>query len=285
MKNIGKYFYFIVLSLLLMEGITYRGFLKNKLGISTDQIIFLFAIFGLLIDWVKIKKTVISKIAIYAIVFWVSLFILESVTYPNFVFSKFHINLDSSSIFIASLSILLVMQNIKKQNIFVSLALFISVFYIFSEFQRVFVSGVGRNKFEIKNLSMTYDEKMAKEYGIDYYFYKFVMEKTLPSDTVIIPPQQEPWIHTGNALLSRYFLTPRNLINGNLTNIASLSAEYVTVSNESDPNHGSGIWPDFDIKTNKVYVFDPVNNTSFETDNYDLDYFKENNYWGLIKLK
>jgi len=130
LKNIFKFcFYSSFLTIILtclLETLTYPGILLNKTGISLFNFIsiiglislfsyFLSNLFGLILQ----RPRRLFILSLFIILITLVLTLVESLTYPNFVFSKFHINYKAlqtlSSFLIIFLSLFLILKiNFKK---------------------------------------------------------------------------------------------------------------------------------------------------------------------------
>jgi len=67
-------------------------------------------------------------------------------------------------------------------------------------------------RFILKNLSLSYDQKMEIRWGVNYKLLNFVRDRIPPNAVVVRPPQIKPWWTVGNELLIYYFLYPRRLL-------------------------------------------------------------------------
>ena len=286
MQLFGQVFYYLTLAILGLESLTYSGFFEKHTHISVWYLLVIVSLLSKIVPWEKVNKQ-IKDWHLYVIFGgWLIFIFMEAIFYPNFVFSRFHINLESTSLFIGLLLWPRAIGYLSKQSFFIVISCFLSILYIVPALQKTLISGLTKNKNEISHLNKTYDEKMAEEYGPSYYYYKFVTENTPSNAKIIIPPQATPWIRTGNALLSRYFLGTRVLINGEYDQIVNLKdIDYVMISSET-VNSGSPykLWPEFKIKSKEVIVFNPVTKTISILSTFDPKYFSDNKLWGLIKI-
>jgi len=112
-----------IISICLLEAITYPGILLNKIGISLFNLTsilslvffisyFLFNFFNLTLE--KPKKILILSLLIILIT--LALALTESLTYPNFVFSKFHINYKALQVLSSFLIFFLLLFLVSKIN-------------------------------------------------------------------------------------------------------------------------------------------------------------------------
>jgi len=286
MQLLGQILYYLSLAILGVESLTYTGFFEKHTYINIWYLLAAVGIFSAIIPWKNINKQIKDWYLYVFVGGWLILIFLEIIKYPNFVYSRFHVNIESTGLFIGLLLWPRAMKYLSKQSIFIIISCFLSILYIVPALQETLTSGLSKNKNEIAHLNKTYDEKMAEEYGPSYYYYKFVVENTPSNARIIIPPQATPWIRTGNPLLSRYFLGTRILINGDNDKITSLeNIDYIMISSETVNSRSPyKLWPEFKINSNEIIAFNPGTKTVSVLSSFDPIYFSENKLWGLIKI-
>jgi hypothetical protein len=149
--------------------------------------------------------------------------------------------------------------------------------------------------FILKNINLSYDKKMEMVIGkLAYDYAIFIKDNTPPNARILIPPQSYPWDKTGNVAYLRYFLYPRDLINGDEKDpkVDIQSVDYVLIdygeTNISQYGH-TNVWPKFDVAGEYKVIWDPETNNFWKVDN---GYYKYNGKeadnlekWGLIKVK
>lgn len=286
MQLFGQIFYYLTLAILGLESLTYSGFFEKHTHISVWYLLVIVGLLSKIVPWKKVNKQI--KDWHLCVIFggWLMFILMESIFYPNFVFSRFHINLESTSLFIGLLLWPRAVGYLSKQSFFIVISCFLSILYIVPALQKTLISGLTKNKSEISHLNKTYDEKMAEEYGPSYYYYKFVAENTSNTAKIIVPPQIAPWIRTGNVGLSKYFLGTRRLMNGGIDSLPNLeNVDYIMISSET-VNSGSPyrLWPEFDVTSKEVLVFDIQTKSVTQQPSFDPKYFSQNRFWGLIKI-
>jgi hypothetical protein len=139
----------------------------------------------------------------------------------------------------------------------------------------------------LSHINASYDFKMRELWGGYYDYIKFVKENTPSNASIIVPPQMFPWPSIGNVGLDRYFLFPRNLVNGSLNGPIDISScNYVMlVWGEGGSDKNTYGWPKVPIKAEKVIYFDPATHTIVEhLGNFDSKMVSASNAWGLIKI-
>ncbi len=117
---------------------------------------------------------------------------------------------------------------------------------------------------------MTYDKKMGYYWGFFYDYMLFVKENTPENSTIIVPPQESPWFMTGNIGLVRYFLYPRNFIQGTYDKPLDIdSADYVMLAwgewKENDMSRYG--WPKVKVDAEETILLNGDKN------------------WGILKIK
>jgi hypothetical protein len=143
---------------------------------------------------------------------------------------------------------------------------------------------------------LPYEAKMWLKMGFLYDYANFIKKNT-PSDAVIlIPPQGFPWSMTGNALYFRYFLYPRQLINGKEkepgVDFKKENIDYVLLawgeSSISEYGFTNG-WPKFFVPARRIIYQKNIQ----ETGNLEAEIVKKDFYpddptnfkrWGLIEI-
>jgi hypothetical protein len=86
----------------------------------------------------------------------------------------------------------------------------------------------------------SYDDKMRIYWWTVYDYLQFVKQNTPPTATIVIPPQQRPFLTSGNAGIVEYFLYPRKIITGSLSNLPAQHYDFVMIV------HGE--WPDAPVQ-------------------------------------
>ncbi len=141
------------------------------------------------------------------------------------------------------------------------------------------------------------EDKLRHKVGIFIYEYAEFIKRQTPEDAVIlVPPQGFPWPATGNIAYFRYFLYPRNLINGAekepKVDLGKEGVEYVllawgeTGGTEYDYTHG---WPKFSLPAQRIiYKKDLHQVGNYEAEIVEKDYDLADpvnvENWGIIEL-
>jgi len=151
----------------------------------------------------------------------------------------------------------------------------------------------GRPFFITRNINLSYDKKMEMKIGkVPYDYAMFIKNNTPANATILIPPQAYPWDKTSNVAYLRYFLYPRNLINGGEKepNVDINSVDYVLIdygeTNISQYGY-TNVWPKFDVKGEYIIYWDPISGKIWQgvAGNYRYDPKDLSEKWGIIKIK
>lgn len=256
----------------MVEVVTYKGYLWKHLFID-PTIVMSLSIFCLLLTR---KKIYFSKQIFYATLFvYFILNFLDVYKYHNFVYSKYHIQ-PENILYLVVFSLITYLINELRIKYYKPHWLHSSIFIIFTYILitnisltiNLAFSNIGYILFHPKD---SYTQKMSHYWGFFYDYMVFVKSNTEENAVIEIPPQESPWLSSGNSLLVRYFLYPRRIVQGdiNLSNSQS-GIDYILVS--------YGEWPDSDVSK---YGW-PKNMSSYK----NVIYMNSNDKkWGIIILK
>lgn len=220
---------------------------------------------------------------------------LEAYKYPNYVLSRFHFNLVglvyvvifSFAVYIAN--IVQGEKNVPKKGIAKFILIGVLIYTFVVNIGIVFQNALTKDIYIGLHLKDTYDQKMFYQWGGYYNYMKFVKNNTPENATIIIPPQINPWLSSGNLLLDRYFLFPRNLVQTGLT-ISDLDKlpkdTYIMVyKGEWCDSHDCDVWPTQTIKADELIIKEP-NSSKVEKIIKDFVYSSGNTEYpfGLLKI-
>ena len=280
----------------LLEAFTYAGFFAKHFrplfGVGTVMLLaVLFLVFKKFGES-KLFRNAISVAAFLFVAAYVMSDILEKLTYPNFIFSHFHFQtylLLLSAILMACLFLL--NESEKRIRILIYTALiFVFGQYLITDFATI--KGK-RPVFILKNINLSYDKKMEMTIGKVVYDYAiFIKNKTPANATILIPPQAYPWDKTSNVAYLRYFLYPRNLINGDEKDpkVDIQGVDYVLIdygeTNISQYGY-TNVWPKFNVVGVEITYWDPTSGKTWQdkTGDYRYDPKDSSEKWGIIKIK
>jgi len=276
----------IALGVAAIEAVSFSGFVAKHIGISAQ----LFYLVSLLLSFTKYEYSKLIKSISFILScslggIYIVLIFLEKANYPNFIYTKTHINL-LTFLFLVAFTWFHYLK-ISKHD-FLKSMLIASLIYIGAD-------GVGQTMEimfrELRRIAgnpfATYEQKMEIAYPGFYSAMKEVVRLTPADATILIPPQGHPWEQEGNGAMVTYFIYPRKAINFNPEDPSQLKPKsYILIAKgswKSFPSDPSG-WPKGPIKADKIIQIDLANQTnqvynrsySPETDKWD---------WGLIEVK
>ncbi|MEM4326289.1 MAG: hypothetical protein QXU40_03230, partial [Candidatus Pacearchaeota archaeon] len=170
--------------------------------------------------------------------------------------------------------------------------LIIVILIVLYSYQNSMVAIIGALRgtaFILQHIKMSDQEKMRYTWGSLFYDYMNFIKNNTPEDaTIVIPPQEGPWLSTGNAGLVRYFLYPRFVINGGYDYLPNKKFDYVLLAKGewlTDKPYLYG-WPKVSLNAEKIIYFNPETFEATESaTNYDPLDPKHKNSWGIIKVK
>lgn len=287
--------------LLILDTIKYPGFVAKHLFI--DAKLFLVAsvtavfVLGLPDRTRKIINSLNVVISSVIGISYIFFSVQESLHYTNYVFSKFHFNF-WGLIYILLFSILLIavghLKNIREpkfnKNNFGKIIIYFLLFYtLVVNFGITFKNALENDIYVFLHLSNNYDQKMFHQWGNYYNYMKFVKDNTPENATIIIPPQTNPWLSSGNILLDRYFLFPRNLVQTGLViddPDKLFKGAYVMIyKGEWCNSRDCEIWPTQTIKASELITKDPNSSSVQKTiKNYIYNPAIKEYPFGLLKI-
>jgi len=321
----GKIFPYLVTLVeftLFLEVITYRGFVREYLLVDS-MVLFVFAILSGLIVVYRAGKTkdlavksnlinfvfIVNKLLFLPmIIFYYFLISLESRHYRNYVFSMYHINLENFLLLmifnIYLLFVQITVEKKRKRNFvfpkpsFGNLAIFMLIFFFIlfeiKDIDSTLRMTVGPAREALLFSRFDRETRLRKKFGFLYDYAQFIKENTPDNSTILIPPQDYPWPMTGNVLYFRYFLYPRQLLNGGVYELGenfSEEIDFVLLAKgelkiEGKYDYG---WPKVEVNADKIIVIqefkaDGAVVSEEKTGPYNPE---KNDYlgkWGLIVL-
>ena len=240
-------------------------------------------------------------LAIYATILTGIFYIIETITYPNFIFTYLHIHLDGLQILTGMLFVYFALSNLMHKHY---VAILNSTFFLaissllinYAIINTLDVTKLIKKEVEaMQSPAQSDDEKNEVGWGTIYQYAKMLKNAT-PEDAIIaMPPAQNHWLYSGNIVLMRYFLYPRTLVNvketantSTLHELPSQNYDYVALvwgeSNERDQSPYG--WPKTSIDAEYIDYFDLNTNTTNRvvTTQYQFRELNEQ-LWGVIKVR
>lgn len=150
-----------------------------------------------------------------------------------------------------------------------------------------------RPVFMLRNVNLDYNSKMEMKIGkVSYDYILFIKDNTSENTTILIPPQAYPWYETSNIAYMRYFLFPRNLINGDekdpKVDIKSVDYVLIDYGETTVSQYGyTNVWPKFNVEGKYIIYWDPQTGAvrTDKTGIYKYVVGDNTEKWGLIKIE
>jgi hypothetical protein len=308
------YLVVICYTLLIVEAYVYPGYFRKLLFIDAQVLAFLIVSLGLVTSLTKkqskntetLTQAILSAnmllLPALAIIF-VLLTMRELNNFPNYVFSTFHIHpaaIGSVLVFNVGLVaaklvsekkklllMLLRMISQEKNYTFLVITLFMGV-YLFSKLLLAGQTIVEYYSYIVMNPLASYTEKLTNKLG-DYPFYAFVTAVTPPDAVVLLPPQESPWLTSGNRGYIRNLLYPRKVVQGTYdSQVIPAGVEYVLIAKGEWPvlDHDKYGWPKATMSAQRIWYYNGTTDTYFESSAkvFDPTLPENKEGWGLIQL-
>lgn len=230
--------------------------------------------------------------------------IIEDLTYKNFIFSKLHIH--PSELIYPFFAILVevifnlnlkdtknrVGEGLKKVMNAKTIILPFVILIFINNLLGIFGKMQKDVKYMIQNPFASKQEIMKFKVGDLFYNYsEFIISNTEPTAKILLPPfPVYPWPQTGNAVYFRYFLYPRTLYSGKEyePNIDLNKIDYVLVAWGETTTTSPGVthgWPKFNVVAEYTLTLNKDGSTTKVEGNYNYEKSKNNELWGIIKVK
>lgn len=240
-------------------------------------------------------------LAIYSIILTGVFYILETTTYPNFIFTNLHVHLDGLQILTGMLFVYFALSNLMHRHYVAILnstyLLAISSLLInYAIINTLDVTKLIKKEVKAMQIPARNDEEKNELGWGTIYKYAQMLKKATPEDTIIaMPPAQNHWLYSGNLVLMRYFLYPRTLVNiketsdtSTLLELPTQEYDYVALiwgeSNERDTSPYG--WPKTRISADYIEYFDLSNKTINRLDAKEfIPAYLDQPVWGVIKHK
>lgn len=268
-------------------------FIRKSLSLAEKSWIVLLILFAIVFGaWIKKylsarsrrhSRLVISVIGISAITaFLASTYFLhlESVNYPNYIYSTFglktpHLDvISTTSLFVAALCVFLAFINIRKPKKSKELALRQGFLRdLLNPVTAIFLAGLIILTWQaifLFKLWGGYVGYSAQTYEDKFEQFEYIDKLSIhvpATEKIILPVQSSVWPAISNPPVVRYFLFPRELVSAsiieNQQNVQEIgSAYFVELGLENDKKH----WPDIDQESKMVSFNgeDKINYTSLE---------------------
>lgn len=307
-------------SLLAIETFTFPGVTRRYVFLPTKVLILLVSLITLFFE---LQKNILSKsyknITSIEIVFSLNKLFLPVTTFiyivlvseekrhfSNYVFSHYNIHINEFkkilifNIIIFAISVLRhrkselksLMFDFKKKTFEIKMIsiIYILIFIIFAiNLSTIFDNIIENYASIISSPLASYEQKQSWRIG-DIQYFNFLNSKTSETATIMVPPQQSPWLTEGNAGYVRYFLYPRKVISGKLIDNDYSHTDFVLLAKGSWPAPSEDIygWPKDEIKAKNIWLFDLNTKDVIELKNVIFDKELQQKYkysWGIIEVE
>ena len=288
---------------LILETVKYPGFIGNHFFI--DAKIYFAVVLTLILfstsksrflDFIfKINRFLLPILSVV----YLSLAALEGAHYTNYILATLHIHLDGLVLLVLFSFLLFVADKFKNllpkriHNlgvIYPAIAFFI-VYFVVKNLSYVTDQAVNRDFYIVFHLLNSYDQKMYYQWGDFYRFMTFVRNNTPPDATIIVPPEEDPWLMgSGNDRFVRVFLYPRKIISVTkiIPDIKAFGPNtfiLITWGKEECKPEGCHGWPRQDIFAKRIYYKDPDSEKVIETKENTVYKLEDDRYvYGVIEL-
>jgi hypothetical protein len=286
-----------------MDTLAYPGFVGNHFFIDA-KIYFVVALtlvmfstsrFRFLNFILSINRLLLPILsAIYLI-----LVALEGAHYTNYILATFRIHIDgliilvlfSLLLYIANKFKDLVPKRVHKLGIIYPTMVFLIVYFVVKNITYVADQAFNRDFYIVFHPLNTYDQKMYYQWGDFYRFMTLVRNNTPSNATIIVPPEENPWlIGAGNDRFVRVFLYPRKIISVTkiIPDIKSFGPNtfiLIAWGKEECQPAGCHGWPRQDIFAKEIIYKDPDSERVIETKVNTVYKLGGSQYvYGLIKI-
>lgn len=300
-KNIFSLFNTLLTTMFLatlLESFTYAGFvLRHFNQVWGIGVLFMVPLIFLVFKKIyntNILKNILMLLSFFMVCIYCTIDLLDKVLYSNFVFSRLHIQPYLFLLPTLLISCAFLVNNVKKRKIdlFLHAALLLVLISFLIIDGRNIVRKLG--KYKLENLRLGYDQKMEMIIGkITFNYIGFIKENTPENSTILVPPMAYPWPQIGNIAYIRYFLYPREFINGGEKDpkINTKDIDFVLIDYGEDSSlfeYGyTNVWPKFNVEAEYIIYWNPRDLTSKRIDNVDYVYQEgeDSENWGVIKVK
>ncbi|MFA6012471.1 MAG: hypothetical protein WC799_20945 [Desulfobacteraceae bacterium] len=209
---------------------------------------------------------------------------LDEYYFPNYFFSHTHLKPEYFFGICAVCIVFLIKAKLTKLTLVY--ALLLTGFFI----PQILGKTMARAFYVLVNDNLIAHKKLTNVYGEKYWFIQHIKTLIPQNSTILIPPQNLSWRHTGDFFLMQAWLYPRKVITA--TYVSDLNPnllfkfDYILISSETNLNLAI-TWPDFKIPASKIIIYNWENHSSQELNNIDYDpkFWLDKKPWGLLVPK
>jgi voltage-gated potassium channel Kch len=263
--------------LIFLETYSYIGFIGKFIIIDSRFFLALSLVSAFLLRQKSVLVFKVNRIILpLLLALYLVMQVFEAARYHNYIFSSVHLQPGNFFYLIVLSGGLFIFDRLKKGTIEVNNILklgiiLVSIFIFTENFTLTAHQAISSDLYILLHPRATYGAKMQNYWGFFYEYMTFVKSSTLENSTIMIPPQELPWLSIGNGALVRYFLYPRKIISGKTDSLPNIgSADYVMIAwgewEGSDPSKYG--WPKVNVPAEKTIYMN-----------------KDSKAWGIIKIK
>ena len=210
----------------------------------------------------KVNKIFIPVISVFCVI----LVLLEGLHYRNYILNLLGIHIEglitlvlfTISLYLADRFKFKTLKLGKWAKAIYVIIVFLLVFYFAKNIALTTNMALNRNAYILFHLRNTYDERIFYEWGKQYQFMKFVKDNTPPGATIVIPPEQDPWLMgSGNGTFVRAFLFPRKIMQEDILISPKTFVLIDWGKEECKPDPECHGWPRQNIKATKIIYKNP----------------------------
>ena len=241
---------------------------------------------GTCYNWImKFLSRLVLIASILATIAFVFLFYLEAFNYDNYVFFHLHFDLRRFAFLPGALwgvwASFFLWQK-KTKHMYTVLALIFCLVSIPSIIQNT-GNVLARTHQMFLGKDYVVQKMEEKVFGSDLQFIKFINNYLSGYDktTLVLPPNELPWRHTGNPQIMNSYLYPIETINSTKS-----ASPYILISSEED-GASYHLWPDYKIPANQIIIYnwDSDKSTVINGRDWDPAEWQDKKPWGLIITK
>jgi hypothetical protein len=281
---------FLCFGLALVEIYKYPGVVAKFTHIDLSYFIYLLVLLSVLVKKPEKHKKIFIVGSAIIILFFVGTTLIESMTYNNFVFSQFHINLGGVPNLASIFFIILAPYYLQNKKLLDKIALVILGVWAIPNILNTFSYASDKIAFQLRYTNATYDEKMRTNWDGFYDCMKLIKTNTPENSTIFIPPQADVWQMEGNEYLVRYFLYPRNIIHfGNIIESKKYPSPKFAIYSWGywyTGDRKNGAWPYEKFPTREAIFLDSKDNiNSDKAVTFDKEKMVDKETCGIVNLE
>jgi hypothetical protein len=287
--------------LLVLDTIKYPGFIAKHFLVDAKvfltvcvTLVFLFRTSGPISKATSRMNLLILVVSGFGYIFFS---VMEGARFPNYVFSKFHINLEGLAYIVMFSIALFIVGRLKGKLRTGNLEKDLGRIVLYLLIAHTLIVNLGitlkaslvSDIYVALHLDRSYSQKMSYRWG-DYYNYMVFVRNNTPEDAnILIPPQISPWQGAGNLHLDAYFLYPRKTFHYEFETVSAAKSlapnTYVMIYRAEGCSINCRIWPEQTIYAKEVIFMNSNSNKVEESrQNYTYNSKDVTSPFGLLLI-